>query len=168
MSMTTLIRSLRLICLSAWTGGLIFFLFVTQVAFSMLPNTHEAGIVVRGSLIALHHIGLVTGLVYLILTLALLGTQRDTHPVRALELVLVIAMLILTAYSQLSVIPRMESDREALGGDVDKASHQAPEYVHFQRLHGLSVKLEGAVLIEGLILLGLSTIYERENYDRFD
>jgi hypothetical protein len=166
--MTTILRTIRLICLATWIGGIIFFLFVTQVAFTTLPDIHQAGLIVRGSLIALHHIGLLTGVIYLVFTLALLGTQRDTHPMRAIELVLVMVMLLLTAYSQFSVIPRMENDRIALGGDVDKASHAAPEYIHFQRLHGLSVKLEGAVLIEGLILLGLSTIHERENFDRFD
>jgi D-alanyl-lipoteichoic acid acyltransferase DltB (MBOAT superfamily) len=166
--MTTLFRTIRLICLATWIGGIIFFLFVTNVAFTTLPDIHQAGLIVRGSLIALHHIGLIAGVIYLVFTLALLGTQRDTHPMRAIELVLVMAMLALTSYSQFSVIPRMENDRIALGGDVDKASHDAPQYIHFQRLHGLSVKLEGAVLIEGLILLGLSTIHERENFDRFN
>jgi D-alanyl-lipoteichoic acid acyltransferase DltB (MBOAT superfamily) len=166
--MTTLLRTIRIICLATWIGGIIFFLFVTNVAFTTLPDIHQAGLIVRGSLIALHHIGLITGIMYMVFTLALLGTQRDTHPMRAIELVLVMVMLALTSYSQFSVIPSMERDRITLGGDVDKASHTAPEYIHFQRLHGLSVKLEGAVLIEGLILLGLSTIHERENFDRFD
>jgi hypothetical protein len=165
--MTTLFRILRLFCIAIWTGSLIFFLFVTQVAFTALPDAHQAGLIVRGALTALHHIGLVSGAIYLVLTLALLGTQRDTHPIRALELVFAIAMLTLTAYSQFSVIPRMENDRLSLGGDIDKAPHDSPAYIHFEQLHSLSVKLEGAVLIEGLLLLALSTVYERENFDRF-
>jgi hypothetical protein len=164
--MTTLFRIVRLLGLATWVGGLVLFGFVAQVAFSTLPDTHQAGLVVRGSLIALHHIGITAGLIYLIATLALLGTQRDTHPIRAAELALVIAMLALTTYSQLSVLPRMETDRVSLGGDVDKSSHAAPAYINFQRLHDLSVKLEGAVLIEGLLLLAMAAIHER-GYDRF-
>ena len=66
--MTTVFRIVRLIALAIWVGGLVFFGFVAAVAFSTLPDTHSAGLVVRGSLIALHHIGLVAGIAYLLLT----------------------------------------------------------------------------------------------------
>jgi putative copper export protein len=164
--MTTLLRTVRLIALAIWVGGLVFFGFVAQVAFSNLA-TPQAGMVVRGSLLALHRIGLVAGLVYLFATLGLLATQRDTHPIRAAELALVIAMLSLTTYSQFSVIPSMEADRLSLGGDVAAAPKDAPAARHFDRLHNLSVKLEGAVLIEGLVLLALATIHGRDDFDRF-
>jgi hypothetical protein len=165
--MTTSVRSIRLFALAIWVGGIIFFGFVAKVAFTSLPDAHEAGIVVRGSLISLHQLGLAAGLIYLLATLGLLATQRDTHPVRAAELALVIAMLALTAYSQFSIIPRMERDRIALGGDVAKAPADAPEHKHFDRLHSLSVKFEGAVLIEGLLLLAMASIHGRDDFDRF-
>jgi hypothetical protein len=165
--MTTVVRSIRLFALAIWVGGIIFFGFVAKVAFTSLPDAHEAGIVVRGSLISLHQLGLAAGLIYLLATLGLLATQRDTHPVRAAELALVIAMLALTAYSQFSIIPRMERDRLALGGDVAKAPADAPEHKHFDRLHSLSVKFEGAVLIEGLLLLAMASIHGRDDFDRF-
>lgn len=169
--MTTLFRSIRLIALAAWVGSLVFFGFVAQVAFTSLPDTHQAGLIVRGSLIALHHLGLIAGLVYLVFTLALLATQSDTHPVRAAELALVIAMLALTAYSQFSVIPHMEKDRVALAmtapDGVDSAPPANPMRLDFDRLHSLSVKLEGAVLIEGLILLVLATMHGHDYRDRF-
>jgi hypothetical protein len=165
--MTTFFRILRLIALASWVGSLVFFGFVAQVAFTTLPDAHQAGIVVRGSLIALHHLGLAAGLVYLLCTLALLGTQGDTHPVRAAELALVIAMLVLTLYSQFSVLPKMEHDRLALGGDVATAPLSAPAHRDFDRLHGLSVKLEGAVLVEGLLLLAMGAIYGHDYRDRF-
>jgi hypothetical protein len=165
--MTIVFRTLRLIALSVWVGGLVFFGFVAKVAFDNLHDPHQAGLIVRGSLIDLHRIGLGSGLLYLLLTLALLATQRDTHPIRAAELALVIAMLSLTAYSQFSVMPNMESDRQSLGGDVDSAPLGAPTRLHFERLHALSVKLEGAVLIEGLILLAMATLHGRDDFDRF-
>jgi len=166
--MTMFFRVVRSIALAAWFGSLVFFAFVvTRVAFSTMPDAHQAGLIVRGSLVALHQLGMIAGLVYVLFTLALLGTQRDSHPARAVELALVVAMLALTVYSQFSVIPRMESDRLALGGDTTKTSHDDPTYQHFDRLHNLSVKLEGAILVEALLLLCLAPIHGRDDFDRF-
>ena len=165
--MTTVFRILRLLALSAWVGGIVFFGFVARVAFTSLPGPHEAGIVVRGSLVELHHLGLLAGVVYLLATLALLATQRDTHPIRAAELALVLAMLALTIYSQFSILPRMERDRLALGGDISPANADTPQHKHFDRLHGLSVKFEGAILIEGLLLLAMAAVHGRDDFDRF-
>ena len=166
--MTTILRILRLIALASWVGSLIFFGFVAKVAFTTLSDPHQAGAVVRGTLIDLHHLGFVAGLIYFIITLALLATQGDSHPARAGELALIVAMLALTAYSQFSVMPRMEADRLALGGDVTPATQTAPAHIHFDRLHHLSVRLEGAVLIEGLLLLALAPIHGRDDFDRFN
>ena len=165
--MTTLFRTLRLVALAVWVGGLVFFGFVAQVAFSVLPDAHQAALVVRGSLIALHRLGMGAGVLYLVFTLALLAAPRDTHTIRAAELALVIAMLALTAYSEFSVLPRMERDRLSLGGDVAKAPADAPARRHFERLHGLSVKMEGAVLVEGLLLLAMAPVHGRDDFDRF-
>ncbi len=165
--MTTVLRVVRLYALAIWVGGLVFFGFVAAMAFKTLPDAHEAGIVVRGALISLHHIGMASGLIYLLCTLALLATQRDTHPIRAAELVLVMMMLALTGYSEFSVIPRMEADRTSLGGDVAKAPDEAPARKHFERLHRVSVKVESVVLIEGLMLLAMAGIHGRDDFDRF-
>ena len=162
--MTWLLRSIRLLALVAWVGGLAFFVSaVTVVAFRGLPNTHEAGIVVRGSLLAIHRIGLVAGLVYLLATLTLIATQRDGHLARAAEILLVTLMLGLTAFLHFSVIPRMEKDRLSLGGDVTAAPSGAPAAVSFEHLHQLSVKLESTVLLAGIALILLAPVRQREH-----
>jgi hypothetical protein len=168
--MTLLLRTVRLIALAIWVGGLVFFGLVAKVAFDNLHDPAQAGLIVRGSLLDLHTLGLAAGALYLILTVALIATQRDTHPIRAIELALVIAMLSLTAWSQFSVIPRMEAGRLALTarfGEVNHAPTSDPARQRFDRLHDVSVKLEGAVLLEGLVLLALSTQHGRDDYDRF-
>ena len=81
--MTTLLRILRLYSLALWAGGEVFFVLVAGIAFSVLPDAHSAGMVVRGSLMALHRIGIAAGVVYLLATLALLAMRRDTHRARA-------------------------------------------------------------------------------------
>ncbi|MGA7157691.1 MAG: DUF4149 domain-containing protein [Acidobacteriaceae bacterium] len=165
--MTTVFRIARLFALAVWVGGLVFFGFVAAVAFKTLPAVEEAGLMVRGALISLHHIGLVCGIVYLLFTLALLATQRDTHPVRAAELALVIVMLGLTGFSEFSVIPRMESDRLSAGGDITKLAENSPTREQFNRLHKVSVRVEGGVLLAGLVLLGLASVHGRDDFDRF-
>ncbi len=154
-------RSIRLIALALWVGGIVFFLAVASVAFKTMPDAHYAGIIVRGSLLALHRIGLFAGVIYLFFTLALLATH-DSHPVRAVEIVLIISMVALTLYLQQSVLPHMETDRLTLGGDVQATSPDLPAHRHFDRLHALSTRLEGTVLLEGLVLLCLAPVQNPE------
>ncbi len=166
--MTTGFRIVRLISLALWVGGIAFFAFaVAPVAFKVMPDAHQAGTIVRGTLLVLHRIGLLAGSIYLFFTLALLATQHDSHPARAAEIALVISMLALTLYLQQSVLPHMETDRLTLGGDVDAAPPNAPARLHFERLHRLSEKLEGTILFEGLALLCLAPIHGRDEADRF-
>lgn len=164
--MTTFFRILRLFAVVAWVGGLLFFLAVTRVAFSVLPDAHTAGAVVRGSLLSLHHIGFLAGAIFLVATLALVATQRDSHIARAVEVLLVIVMLALTAYSHFSVMPRMEADMQALGGNVQAAPDSAPQKAHFNRLHAVSVKVEGLVLIGGILLVCLAPVPARDDLER--
>lgn len=159
--MTTLLRILRLYPLALWVGGEVFFVIVAGIAFTVLPDAHSAGMVVRGALIALHRIGIGAGVIYLLATLGLLATRRDTHRLRAVEVVLVGVMLLLTLYSQMSVIPRMESDRLSLGGDVMAVPKDNPARQEFDRLHQRSVNLEGGVLLCGLVLVALAPVHDR-------
>lgn len=167
--MTTLLRILRLYPLALWVGGEVFFVIVAGISFSVLPNPHTAGLVVRSALIDLHRIGIGAGIVYLIATLGLMATQRNDstrlieagHRIRLVEIVVVAIMLLLTLYSQTGVIPRMEHDRISLGGDVAAAPAQSPARLDFDRLHKLSVNLEGAVLIGGLVLIAFAPVEGR-------
>jgi hypothetical protein len=159
--MTTLLRILRLYPLALWAGGEVFFVVTAGIAFKVLPDAHTAGVVVRGTLLALHRIGIYGGAIYLLATLALMATARDRHRVRFVEIALALVMLMLTAYSQMSIIPRMETDRLTLGGDVNAAPRDTPARRDFDHLHSVSVDLEGAVLIGTFVLLALTTVYER-------
>jgi hypothetical protein len=161
--MATLLRILRLYPLALWVGGEVFFVIVAAIAFSVLPDKHSAGLVVRGAIMDLHRIGIGAGVVYLLATLGLMAMERTGQRVRFIEIVLVAAMLLLTLYSQLGVIPRMEKDRLSLGADVTTAPADNPARLDFDRLHQRSVDLEGAVLIGGLVLIALAPIYDRRS-----
>jgi hypothetical protein len=69
-------------------------------------------------------------------------------------------MLLVTAYSQFRILPAMELDRALAGGDVETASLENAGRVDFERLHTLSERLEGLVLLCGL---GVVFVLSRES-----
>jgi hypothetical protein len=150
--MKTLIRTLVLLALIVWLGAEIFFPVVAAVTFTQLaPDTHAAGTIVGTLLRILHGIGLVSGIVLLaLLALAPAWGIFKARPALA-AMILVLAMVGLTAYSQYGIIPAMEKDRLAVGGVIDAAAQDNPARVDFNRLHQRSTHVEGAVLLLGLV-----------------
>lgn len=151
-SMWTVLRALRLLVMVVWVGGLVFFAFVVApVAFHSLPNTHEAGLVVGGTLRVLHWTGLIGGVVFCAATAGLwLWAEVPTRVGFAIEVVLTGVMLLGTAYSQFRILPAMEVDRALAGGEVEAARFDNAGRVDFERLHTLSERVEGFVLFCGL------------------
>lgn len=145
-----------LVALAVWLGAVTLFPFVAATAFSTLPSTHMAALVVRGSLLKLHDIGFACGATFLICSLiynrALLGRAR----VLSLSHILIVLMLVLTAISQFRIIPQMESLRVA-GGEIDQLAPSDPIRVQFDSLHVWSTRVEGAVLVLGIFLLYLTS-----------
>lgn len=160
--MQTVLRALRLLAMVAWVGGLIFFAFVVApVAFHSLPSTHEAGIVVGGTLRVLHWIGLIGGALFYVATAILwLRAEVSARVGFAIQLTLTGIMLAATAYSQFRVLPAMDHDRDLAGGVVETAPAENAGRVDFERLHVLSERLEGAVLLCGI---GVVFLLSRES-----
>jgi uncharacterized membrane protein len=160
--MTSIVRVVRLLAMVVWVGGLIFFAFVVApTAFHVLPTTHLAGSVVGATLNVLNKVGKTCGFVFIFATLALwLGVDLRHRSLLRAEMLLVLLMLTATMYVQISIVPSMERDRVAAGGDVDAAPANNPARLDFERLHPLSEKVEGAVLLLGLgvvVLMGFET-----------
>jgi uncharacterized membrane protein len=161
--MRPLLRVVRLLTMVVWVGGLCFFAFVlAPVAFHVLPSTHQAGLVVAGTLAVLHPMGLICGVLFLASTTALwMQAAKTGSPARRLlmaELWLVLLMMAATAYVQMTIVPAMERDRIAAGGDVDAAPDDNAARLDFERLHPLSEKVEGSALLLGfavVVLLGM-------------
>lgn len=146
------LRALRLLAMVLWVGGLCFFAFVVApVAFHSLSSTHDAGMVVGGTLRVLHWIGLVSGMIFCLATAWLwLWAEVPAKVSFVIQLTLTVVMLAVTAYSQFSILPEMERQRTAAGGDVSEAQDKSPGQLQFERLHVLSERLEGLVLLCGL------------------
>ncbi len=154
--MKTLLRTLLYLALIVWLGAEIFFPVVAAITFGTLqPDTHMAGSIVGHLLRILHGMGMVAGLVILAL-LALAPAWGLYKPKAVLApMVLVVLMLMLTVYSQYSIIPAMESDRIAAGGAVDAADATNPSRIHFNKLHNRSEHVEEAILLLGIAVVVL-------------
>lgn len=150
------LRFLMLLSLVLWIGGLIFFAFVlAPTAFSVLPTTHLAGNVVGRSLGKLHWIGIISGIVYLVSSMLYSYYTNGTAHVFAVRHVLLCLMLAFTLISQFGIIPRMDVLRASLG-EVSAVPIDNPQRVQFDALHVWSTRVEGAVLLLGLVVVYLT------------
>ena len=161
--MTTL-RFMLLLCLTIWIGALIFFPVVAQTSFSVLPSAHLAGLVVRNTLIDLHWMGLVTGIVFLVCSMIDNRVTVGRWRIFALSHILVTVMLALTAISQFAVIPRMDVLR-ITAGEISVLPASNPIRVEFDSLHAWSTRIEMMVLVLGL--LALYSVAHRFSKSRF-
>lgn len=147
------LRYLMLLSLVVWVGGGIFFAFVlAPTAFQVLPNPHLAGNVVGRALAKLHWIAIISGIVFLISSLVHSRWMNGTAHVFAMRNLLVSVMLVLTLVSQFWIIPRMDTLRASVG-DFAAVPLNNPQRMQFDALHGWSTRVEGAVLLLGLVVV---------------
>lgn len=153
--MTYTLRALRLLAMMVWVGGLIFFAFIeAPTAFHVMGTTRQFALLIGGSVEAINQVGDVAGFVFLVASFVL--RRRQTMRNRRLmgaELVLVALMMATTAYVQMSIVPAMERDRAAVGGDVNSVPSDNPTRVHFEALHARSETVEGTALFLGLAVI---------------
>jgi uncharacterized membrane protein len=150
------LRFLMVLSLICWIGGLIFFAFVlAPTAFQALPTTQLAGNVVGRTLGKLHWIGIVSGIVFLASSLIYSRLTEGTVHVFAARHVLICLMLALTLVSQFGIIPRMDRLRAALG-EVSSVPADNPDRMQFDSLHVWSTRVEGGVLLLGLVVVYLT------------
>lgn len=142
-----------LLSLVVWIGGLIFFAFVlAPTAFQVLPNTHLAGNVVGRALGKLHWIAIFSGIVFLVTSLLYSYLTQGTAHLFGMRNVLIVLMLALTLFSQFWIIPRMDTLRASVG-DFATVPLTNPARMQFDALHVWSTRVEGAVLLLGLMAI---------------
>jgi uncharacterized membrane protein len=150
------LRYLMLLSLIVWLGGLIFFaLVVAPAAFAVLPTTHIAGNLVGRTLGILHWMGIFSGVVFLASSLLHSYLTRGTPHAFAARHILIVLMLALTLISQFGIIPRMDTLRASMG-EIDSVSPDNPSRLQFDTLHLWSTRVEGGVLLLGLVVVYLT------------
>ena len=150
--MTAILRALRLLAVVVWVGGLIFFAFVeAPTAFGVMGTNRQFAQLIGGSLETLNVAGTTSGFVFLLATIGLwFRTDPQGRRLLLVETVLIILMIAATQVVQRSIVPRMERDRAAAGGDINAVAKDNPARADFDRLHAVSEKIEGAALLFGM------------------
>ena len=162
------LRALMLLALIVWIGGIIFFAFVlAPTVFTVLPTPDLAGRVVSHSLAALHWMGLVSGLIFLLCSISYNQIKHADPRLFSAAHLLIVIMLALTAVSQFAVTPAIRQSRSLAGfGQTapDQQTQQGQDARRrFDRLHAWSVRLEGSVLLLGL---GVVVLTARRDSDK--
>jgi hypothetical protein len=155
--MKTAIRAIIFLLIVLWLGGVMFFPVVAATAFGTISDAHAAGTIVAKCLRTLHYEGLFAGAGIVLLLLAAQALRAFPRSVAA-PVVVTLIMLALTAFSQFSIIPRMENDRMAEGGAINLMDRNNPNTIDFNRLHDLSEKVEQGVLVGGIVLVVLLAV----------
>ncbi len=150
------LRTLMMLALIVWIGGIIFFAFVlAPTVFTVLPSVELAGNVVSRSLTALHWMGIVSAIIFLICSLLYSRIRYARLRVFTLTNVLLGIMLLLTLISQFAITPRMRVLRAQVGA-IDALARTDERRLEFDRLHAWSTRDEGAVLLLGLVVVVLT------------
>jgi uncharacterized membrane protein len=151
--MNTILRFLEVFALGTWLGGILYLSFaVAPGAFGTLGSRDQAGALVGLVLGRLHVFGVIAGIVYLAAALILARSLSALARPAALAVIL---MVVLTALSQWGISSRMGALRTEMGS-VDRTPVESPLRAEFDRLHKISVRLEGSVLLIGIAALFLS------------
>ena len=150
--MAFFLRVCRLLSIVVWGGGLIFFAAIeAPTAFHVMGTSLQFALLIGGSLGTLNRIGDTCGGVFLLASVAL-WFRTDPRGRRLLlaEASLIVLMIAATMVVQSHIIPAMERDRTAAGGDINALPRDNSIRVDFDRMHGISEKVEGSVLFLGL------------------
>jgi hypothetical protein len=154
--MTSVLRFVQVFALGTWLGSIFYFsAAVAPGAFRVLPSQDLAGLLVEFTLRRLHTVGVIAGLLFLIASAAMALSSMGAGKRLILPVVGVVIMVILTIVSQQIVIRRMNVLRGQMGSVIETPKDN-PLRVEFDRLHGVSVRLEGATLLIGVVSLFLT------------
>lgn len=151
--MNRFLRFVQFLTLGGWIGAIFYFAAVLAPGVFRLLAQDQAGLLIEFTLWRLHVMGEVAAVTFLFasIVLAVSGAKRLIWPALC-----VMVMLALTMVSQHVVIRRMIDLRQQMIS-VASTPPSNPLRAEFDRLHGVSVDLEGVVLLVGLASLFLCT-----------
>lgn len=156
--MATILRFLQFLSLGVWVGAALFVaVLLAPGAFATLPTRELAGNVVGMALARLHLLGYACGAVFL---LASAMAARSVSALARPAAICVIAMLLLTAVTQVGVNAKVGELREQMRaefGSVDAAPRDHTLRAQFGRLHGVSSAMELLILLLGVAALYLES-----------
>jgi len=150
--MNTFLRFLEFLALGIWLGSDVFLSFVVAPgAFRILASRDQAGAMVGFALGNMHIAGIFCGLIFFLARLLRGHTFARLTAAPALFVALMIA---LTAVSQYTVSSKMAALRVQMVS-IQATNADNPLLAEFSRLHRVSISLESAVLLAGIVAMYL-------------
>ncbi len=160
----SILRFLKVLSLALWIGSIFFFAAVVAPgAFSVLPTRTLAGMVVSRSLVSLHWIGIICGLVFLLCAFLIALVEGGQTPFHRSDL-LIVLMMAITLFAHFGVERRMNQLKDEMGV-IDVVPRDDARRVEFNRMHVWSERMEETVFFGGLVLLYL-VVREQNLRDR--
>jgi hypothetical protein len=137
-----IILSVYLIAIACWLGGVVFFsFFTTRIVFASLPRP-EAGVAIRALFPQYYMLGYIAGTISLVLAIYITAVWTPRLWWGFTTFVLAVA-LGLTFYAGTVIRPRVEAIRSV----TEEANPDPVRKAEFDKLHRMSVMLNGAVLL---------------------
>jgi len=134
---------------------------VAPTMFHMLPR-QTAG-QVMGTIFGHYYLmGMVLGLIALAATV-LLGMRGGWHRSRWLTVVLLVAMVAAAGHSRYAIAPQIIEVRGQMWQAPEGSDDAGKLHAQMDRLHHLAVALNGAMLLMGLVLIGLDARREKQH-----
>jgi len=143
-----IILSVYLVALACWLGGIVFFsFFTTRIVFASLPRA-DAGVAIRALFPQYYMLGYIAGTVSLVLAIYITAVRTPRLWWGGTTLALAIA-LGLTFYAGTVIRPRVEAIRTV----TEEANPDPVRKAEFDKLHRMSVVLNGVVLLLNLVAI---------------
>lgn len=140
-----IILTVYLVAIACWLGGIVFFsFFTTRIVFASLPRA-EAGVAIRALFPQYYMLGYIAGTVSLVLAIYFTAVRTPRLWWGSTTLALAIA-LGMTFYAGTVIRPRVEAIRAV----TEEANPDPVRKAEFDKLHRMSVILNGAVLLLNL------------------
>ncbi|HWN87281.1 MAG TPA: DUF4149 domain-containing protein [Vicinamibacterales bacterium] len=153
------LRLVYVLALAVWLGGMtILGAVVAPTIFQTMQTADPesgralAGLAFGEMLVRFHYVAYGCGVLLLtmLVIMALLGPRPKGFAIRC---GLVVAMLLVAAYSGLAVLTEIDAIQQEVGSLPSKLPASDPRRIRFDELHQLSTRLMMVNLLGGLVLL---------------
>ena len=152
------LRFVYLLSLVVWVGGVIFFSFVGAPSTFQAVPVDVAGKVVTKIFPRYYLLGHVAGIVALVSFLGLAGMSGEWGALKVLNVLLLAGMLGTGLYAGTVLQGQVNEVRQQMGSAEERAQAKPEAKAEFDRLHRLSVILNGVVLFLGLVVLFITAM----------
>ena len=144
---------IRLLLTAIWLGAAVFFIFVAQSAFAVLPERELAGAMVNRTLAIVNYSGLVIALI--LLATSLVGQAAVNRFWLWTERIVLLVLAAATAIGQFVIgwwvlLPNHQVAK--MGKPIDQVAVDDPLRVQFNQMHEYSVWVLMAAMAAALIV----------------